>query len=167
MARRAAHKKSEPFRLFFRVLHHHLSINMFAIILDGAKLSSAFQSFKSNIYGPPTTIISKSNLNNNMIHNIFIISWFRFTYMVYLVFGKVQMANSITIALHCIAQSQKSRGLLLEVQQREPLDSWSKKFQVQTMFRSLTPGPNHVQVILFSEHIYVQGPGLALVAHQR
>ena len=59
------------------------------------------------------------------------------------------MANSITIALHCIAQSQKSRGLLLEVQQREPLDSWSKKFQVQTMFRSLTPGPNHVQVILF------------------
>ena len=57
------------------------------------------------------------------------------------------MANSITIALHCIAQSQKSRGLLLEVQQREPLDSWSKKFQVQTMFRSLTPGPNHVQVL--------------------
>ena len=57
------------------------------------------------------------------------------------------MANSITIALHCIAQSQKSRGLLLEVQQREPLNSWSKKFQVQTMFRSLTPGPNHVQVL--------------------
>ena len=51
------------------------------------------------------------------------------------------------IALHC-AKPEVQRAPTGGPAKRTP---WLlvQKFQVQTMFRSLTPGPNHVQVILF------------------